>query len=280
MVLLQNDLYYERMASSVGDKSRLLPYLKGKRVLEIGFGGGELMDILHAQGYEVYGVDASDVSVSKLQEKPYAERVVEAFADEIVGQWPENYFDTVIVSSVLHEVFSYGNRDGKDKHSLNSLKVTLGAIMKALRPGGRLLLRDGVLAENWDEKILLTMLNQDVQGVKNYLSLQPFKDRVSLSLVDEFTFLGNMESVASFAYTYTWGEEALPRESQELFGVLTQKEYCSLLEETGFRMVHHEEYVQEGYVKELSPKLIMQTMNEETVAFPPTNAIWIAEKNI
>jgi SAM-dependent methyltransferase len=280
MVLNQNALYYERMASSIGDKARLLSFVHGKKVLEIGFGGGEVLDMLHEQGYEVYGLDSSDVSTGKVADKPYGQRVVEAYADEISQYWPQGYFDTIIISSTLHEVFSYGNRNGKDKHSLESVSSTVKGIYDALASGGRILLRDGVLASNWDTKTKIFMKNGDTQGVKNYLDLQPFKDRVSLTLTGRDTYIGTMESAAAFAYTYTWGENALPRESQELFGVLTLGEYSALMESIGFKVIHSEEYVQQGYIDNLSPKMELTDLEGNPVDFPPTNAIWIGEKGI
>lgn len=278
MVLNQNALYYERMASSVGDKARLLPFVHGKRVLEIGFGGGEVLDMLHEQGYEVYGLDASDVSTGKVACKPYGNNVVDAYADEISQHWSQGYFDTIIISSTLHEVFSYGNRNGKDKHSLDSIRATIKEIHDALAPGGRILLRDGVLATDWDTKTKILMKNGDTEGVANYLALQPFKDRVSLTLIAKDTFIGTLESVASFAYTYTWGTEALPRESQELFGVLTLSEYSDLIEKIGFTVIHREEYVQQGYIDNLAPKMELADLDGNPMDFPPTNAIWIGEK--
>lgn len=278
MVLNQDAHYYELMASSVGDKARLLSFVKGKKVLEIGFGGGEVLDMLHQQGYEVYGLDASNVSTGKVIDKPYGPRVVEAYADEISQHWADEYFDTIIISSTLHEVFSYGNRDGKHKHSLESLHSTIKGIHDALAPGGRILLRDGVLATDWDTKTKIFMKNGDTQGVKNYLDLQPFKDRVSLTRTDVDTFIGTLESAAAFAYTYTWGAKALPRESQELFGVLTLAEYSALLSTIGFTVIHREEYVQQGYIDNLNPKMELTDLEGNPVDFPPTNAIWIGEK--
>jgi SAM-dependent methyltransferase len=280
MVLNQDALYYERMASSVGDKARLLPFVHGKNLLEIGFGGGELLGILHEQGYEVYGLDASEVSTSKVTNKPYGKRVVEAYADEISHHWPQGYFDTIIISSTLHEVFSYGNRNEKNKHSLESINSTISEIHDALTPGGRILLRDGVLATNWDTKTKIFMKNGDIKGVENYLALQPFKDRVSLTRTDANTFIGTLESVASFAYTYTWGAKALPRESQELFGLLTLAEYSALIESIGFTVIHSEEYVQQGYIDNLSPKMELTDLDGNSMTFPPTNAIWIGEKPV
>lgn len=278
MVLNQDALYYERMASSVGDKARLLSFVQGEKVLEIGFGGGEVLDMLHEQGYEVYGLDASDVSTSKVKDKPYGKRVVEAYADEISQHWPNGHFDTIIISSTLHEVFSYGNRNGKNKHSLEALHSTIKGIHDALVPGGRILIRDGVLASDWGAKTKIFMKNGDMEGVENYLALQPFKDRVSLTLTDVDTYMGTLESVAALAYTYTWGAKSLARESQELFGVLTLDEYSALLTGIGFNVIHNEEYVQQGYINNLSPKMALSDLDGNPVNFPPTNAIWIGEK--
>lgn len=278
MVLNQDTLYYERMASSVGDKARLLSFVQGKKVLEIGFGGGEVLDMLHEQGYEVYGLDASEVSTGKVAGRPYGKNVVEAYADEISQHWPQEYFDTIIISSTLHEVFSYGNRHEKDKHSLDSVRATIKEIHDALAPGGRILVRDGVLATDWDTKTQILMKNGDAEGVANYLAVQPFKDRVSLTSTEADTFIGTLESAAAFAYTYTWGAKSLARESQELFGLLTLSEYSDLIEQIGFNVIHREEYVQQGYIDNLSPKMSLADLEGNPMDFPPTNAIWIGEK--
>lgn len=278
MVLDQNKLYYERMASSVGDKARLLPFVTGSRILEIGFGGGELLDILSDDGYDVYGLDASPISEAKVLHKAYGVHTAEAYADEIGEHWGNKFFDSVILSSVMHEVFSYGNRNGKHKHSVQAVIDTLDSIRNSLVPGGRLVLRDGVLATNWSDKVYMKMLNDDIAGVEAYLRLQPFKDRVSLTRVDEDTYFGTLESVEAFAYTYTWGEAALPRESQELFGLFTLNGYQDILWENGFKVVHAEEYVQQGYIDALSPKIELTDESGEPVSFPPTNAIWVAER--
>lgn len=277
MVLNQDTLYYERMASSIGDKARILPFITGEKILEIGFGGGELLDLIAEKGYDVYGLDASAVSEAKALNKSYGCHTVEAYADEILSHWKPETFDTVILSSVLHEVFSYGNRNGNGKHSISAVIDTLHAVYDCLADNGRIIIRDGVKASNWDEPVLLTMLNNDNQGVQDYLDLQPF-EQVSLTKTADSIWAGNLESVEAFAYTYTWGKEALPRESQELFGVLTLAGYSTLLKNHGFSMVYAQEYVQQGYVDALSPNLRITTLDGRLVPFPSTNALWVAEK--
>lgn len=277
MAINQNALYYARMASSIGDKVRLLPYLKGTEILEIGFGGAELLDIL-SEDHNVYGLDASHTSVCKCDNKKYCGNVCEAYADEILDHWKPETFDSIIMSSVLHEVFSYGGRNNAHKHSLQALSNVFHEAYDALKPGGRMLIRDGVLSPAWAEPVILTMKNGDDAGVEKYLAMQPFKDRVILNPMGSHQFSGNIESVAAFAYTYTWGINSYPRETQELFSVLTLEDYAFFMESHGFVCIHKEEYVQQGYVDALSPMIDIRTVEGTPLDYPPTNAIWIMEK--
>lgn len=275
-IINQDSSYYAIMSRSIGDKARLLDYVVPGHILEIGFGGGELMDILHESGNTVYGLDASDVSVDRVSDKPYFERVVEAFADETFEAFGANKFDTVIMSSVLHEVFSYGSRNSLNARTMVAWHDAIANIAKTIKPGGRLLIRDGVMADNYNEAVTLTMLNKDVQGIHDYLDLQPFP-QISLTQISDTDFIGNMESVASTIYTYTWGPKSLPRESQELYGLATLDDYASNVESHGFSCKYKQAYVRSGYVDHLSSKVLL-TQNGQPVGWPPTNALWIFEK--
>lgn len=275
-IINQNETYYSIMSRSVGDKARLLDHVVPGHILEIGFGGGELMNILHEAGNTVYGLDASEVSVSRVSDKAYFERVVEAYADETFEAFGANKFDTVIMSSVLHEVFSYGSRGGINARTMIAWHDAIANIAKTIKPGGRLLIRDGVLADNYEDVVTMTMLNNDIQGIYDYLHLQPFP-QVSLTRISDNDFIGSMESVASTIYTYTWGPKSLPRESQELYGLATLDDYATNVEGHGFVCDYKNAYVLSGYVDHLSPKVLL-TQDSNPIDWPPTNAIWIFTK--
>lgn len=77
--------------------------------------------------------------------------------------------------------------------------------------------------------------------------------------------------------TPTWGLDAYPRETQELYAVKTLTEYTTLLEANGFNMLHSEEYLQPDYPKFLKNKMTLEVRGETDKWFN-SNAIWVAEK--
>jgi len=68
---------------------------------------------------------------------------------------------TILNISMLHEVYSYVEKDGK-KFNIESVKELLRSELSALAPGGRILVRDGVIPENGDEMQVL-----EIKGKNN-----------------------------------------------------------------------------------------------------------------
>lgn len=269
------DLYYERMATSLGDKERLLEHIAGKRVLDVGCGGGELSAVLNAAGYEAYGLDMAPESVSRARELGVDARL--GFADEIHERFGEGFFDTIICSSVFHEVFSYGNRD-QGKGRIKSLENALSSIHKALVPGGRLLVRDGVSPGNSFAKMVV----DDPEEVEKFMWDSPFAGvrfdrRINIFRAlycGDSTFTGPASSLMEFAFTYTWGPQSRAREIQEFYGVFTLSEYTEFFNSSGFNVYDAYSYIQPGYQEHLEGKVRFLDMD-----FPHTNAIWMMTKN-
>lgn len=261
------DVYYARMSHSLGDKKTVLPYVTGSRVLDVGCGSGDLMDALTSMGFDTYGLDASQESINRCTQK---DRVVLGYADEVVELFGEEFFDTIICSSVLHEVFSYGNRyDGRGK--LRSLSNTLKAMRRALKPGGRLVVRDGVAPTN-NSDVLMWVDN--AAEVDKFLSASPFTkgctDRhIALTQIMSNVFEGSLSSAMEFAFTYTWGEQSFEREVQEYYGVFNLDNYARFVTRHGFVCEEKFEYLQPGYARHLEGKVSF------TAPFPSSNALWI-----
>lgn len=91
----------------------------GHRLLDIGFGGGYLMELCRAYGFEVYGIDGSAAHVERLQPQ-FGERVRQVIAgsDEI----PWNSFDVVIMSHILEHLKTPG--------------AVLKEVLEKMNPGG------------------------------------------------------------------------------------------------------------------------------------------------
>ena len=93
----------------------------GHRLLDIGFGGGYLMELCRAYGFEAYGIDGSAAHVERL--KPHFGkhvRQVIAGRDKI----PWNSFDVVIMSHILEH--------------LKDPEAVLKEVLEIMNPGGLL----------------------------------------------------------------------------------------------------------------------------------------------
>jgi SAM-dependent methyltransferase len=284
--------YFARMASSIGDKYRLINFLPTveevyhPRVLDVGAGGGEFSNLLFDLGYDVIALDASADAIKRMSELYPNLTLVEALANHGSDVIEPGSLDVIICSSILHEVFSYGDDFHRSGH-VSSLSRAFEDFNKLLRPGGKLIIRDGVLPENWEDEGTITILNPtDVPAVTTYLGMCPFANGVSygesghlvqLEQINENTFKGNARSLLEFSYTFNWGVENYPREALELYAVKTLQGYTDFITDHGFIVIHTESYLQEGYPEHLNPKVTLKINGVENNWFD-TNAIWVAVK--
>src|SRR5262249_31393486 len=130
------------------DKERMLDYVRPGRIVEIGPGGGVVLDLLEARfpTAEIIGVDLSREAIAALEARQgnHKWRVLLGAAEGLPELVPPGSVDTVIFCSILHEVYSYTDRDGA-KFQLSSIRDVIRAAWTTLKPGGRLVIRDGVM---------------------------------------------------------------------------------------------------------------------------------------
>lgn len=284
--------YFQRMAGSVGDKSRILPYLPAvmdpsdpPHVLDVGAGGGEFAQALSLLGYNVTALDAAEDAVNRLRFRYNKLEVLQTLANH-AHDFGENKYDAVICSSILHEVFSYGDDVHRAGH-LSSVARALQSFHKALKPGGVLIIRDGVMPADWYLPARVQVVNpDDIPAVHEYLQLCPFANGTAygtqghliyLEETQDGWFMGNARSVMEFAYTFTWGVDSYPRETQEMYGVLTLDGYMNLLWENGYAVHDAYSYLQPGYPQHLENKLVLEVDGKPAPWFN-SNALWVARK--
>src|SRR5262249_46846573 len=150
------------MNAARSDKARMLDFARPGTIVEIGPGGGVVLDLLEERFPEstVIGVDLSREVVAALEQRARASRrrwrVLLGPAEELARHVPAPV-DTVVFCSILHEVYSYT----EPRFSLESVRRVVAAAFEALGPGGRLVIRDGVMPPPGTRRI--RMLAPDVR---------------------------------------------------------------------------------------------------------------------
>lgn len=273
----QDQTYFDRMASSLGDKVQLVENIVGKNVLDVGAGGGELSEVILHGGWNVWALDGSPEALAHIVEKDERIIPINALAHEINEHRGDTKFDTVVCSSILHEVYSYGT-DGTDAYTLGAVVKTLTALRDSMNDGGRLLIRDGIAPTNERGRIHLHRPD-GVKFLQNYVENAPFMSPERFTPTDEpNVFEAALNDAMEFMYTYTWGEDAFERESQELYGIMTEPVYRELVESVGFRVIDCGSYMQPGYWQFLHEKVSLTDLDGNHHPWPATNFVMVAEK--
>lgn len=278
--------YFARMAASLGDKERLLEFVVPGKILDVGAGGGELAEALRLRGNEVHALDGSSEAIRRIEENFPEVHAVPAYTHELDSIFEPATFDTVICSSILHEVYSYGDPIN-GQYSIRSVMDTLASFFRILKPGGVLLIRDGIMPTLWDEEIRMELRSSDsVRFLETYREYAPFYSvtpdfrRVSFEEVsgNSHTYKGSLASAMEFLFTLTWGWKSAERETQELYGIFTESGYRLALSVVGFNVEHSTQYLQPGYPHHLSGVADIFDSFGNKKNLPSSNAIFVARR--
>lgn len=292
--LNNEDKYLQTMNSTErSKKSTLIDYATGKIMVDVGSGGGVLLDALEKKypNTTIIGTDISFNVIEALEQKIEQEKhsysvIKHNFVDECL----KTKADTIIFSSILHEIYSYTEFEGK-RFNIASVENALKNAADSLNVGGRILIRDGILTDskkivriclkNKDGREFLRNYMKDFKGL-TFLHINENSDEAFKTDLVHYEGKGILSAdinfVREFLYTYTWGEESYACEINEQFGYLTLTDFKSLLEKVGMKIISAEEYLEEGYKTHLEDKVdLLDGMKWEDI---PSNCIIIAEKII
>ena len=109
---------------------RIIPHIKGDKILEVSFGSGYLMTQYVSNKYEIYGIDYNEkmleITTNKMNKINIKAHLSQGNVEKL--PFPDNTFDTVINTMAIT-----GYPDGEK--AMSELK-------RVLKPKGRLLLVD------------------------------------------------------------------------------------------------------------------------------------------
>lgn len=278
--------YLQTMNSAVKDKSIILDYIVGKKVLDVGPGGGVMLDLIEKTNpvLELYGIDLSQNVIDKLNKKKIDEKhnwnVVKGDALNLSKYFKENEIDTIIYSSIIHELYSYIEYEGK-KFNKDTIKKSLVEAYKILSVGGRIIIRDGIMSEPKNQYRIIEFNNKDdISVLDRYCNDFQGRD-IKYKKINDNTVKMLINDAMEFLYTYTWGEQSYPLEVKEQFGYFTLNEYVDFIKENlpNCKIIESKSFLQNGYELNLLPKINIYDEDMNVVKLPDSTSIVVIEKN-
>ena len=281
----------EKYLSTMNDvaastKDGIIDYVVGESVVDVGSGGGILLDKLEVKYPDktVIGTDISTNVIETLNQKKNREgHNWQVQVHNFVDMKLENKVGTVIFSSILHEIYSY-TENANGRFEIDSVKCALRNAFDSLLPGGRIVIRDGVKTQG---NAIRKLKFKDAAGLdffKNYqrdfAGLKDIPEDKKVVDIDDaaLTVTGDINFIREFLFTYTWGTESYAHEVQEQFGYFTLEEYKAFFKEIGAQLVYAEELLEPGYPDNLGKYVTLLDENDNEVEYPASNCIVVVER--
>lgn len=278
--------YLSGMNQTADYKRVILGYITGSRVIDIGPGGGVMLDLIEQELPQVQatGIDISANVIEALERKKQLEghtwQVLKGDALDLSAYLEPGQADSIIFSSILHELYSYIEFDGQ-KFNRNTIAAALRSAFDVLSEGGRIIIRDGIMTEPTTLHRRIQFLEPDgLDWLKRYQ--HDFAGRaIRYELVGEQEVVMPINDAMEFLYTYTWGEDPYVHEVQEQFGYFTPSEYAEFIHDTLGKdavIIEQRNYLQEGYTEALSNRIVFRNEDGSPAPLPDSTCLIIIEK--
>ncbi|MVP01922.1 class I SAM-dependent methyltransferase [Paenibacillus lutrae] len=278
--------YLADMNATADYKSIMLDYITGEHVIDIGPGGGVMLDLIERNlpDTKPVGIDISANVIEALQRKKQLENhrweVLRGDALNLKDYVEPGSIGTVIFSSILHELYSYIEWNGS-KFNRDTVGAALLSAFDVLAPGGRIIIRDGIMTEPAGLMRRIRFLaEEDGQWLRRYA--KDFAGRpIRYELTSDGEAIMPVNDAMEFLYTYTWGEEAYVHEVQEQFGYFTPSEYEAFIRQTlgeEAQIIESRHFLQEGYTEALAGKIVFTDEQGSEVPLPDSTCLIVIEK--
>jgi SAM-dependent methyltransferase len=288
-------VYSALMDAAIEQKAKdVMPWIKAGTIVDAGFGTGLLLFRMWEKfrNSQFIGIDISSHFFKKARQQFRGIRNITLLKKNIIQQnLPNHSVDTKIFSTILHEVYSYNG------YNIQFVKTALKNSLKELKPGGRIVIRDGI-----QPTLAQWCLSLNSQDGKSNPKLHPRylnTEAMFLRFAKEFKHgrgvrykilhdkkLGKLYCTdAASAYEFLSKKDYRDNwhlEINEQFGYLTLLQYKKLLREFGFKVIYAKSYRNPWIVKNRwhgKVKIYKKTNRGfKLIPYPDTNALIVAEK--
>ncbi|OAB45965.1 class I SAM-dependent methyltransferase [Paenibacillus glacialis] len=278
--------YLADMNQTSDYKKVLLDHIVGHKVLDIGPGGGVLLDLMEQEmpHLEPIGIDISSNVIEALERKRLLEghhwKVMKGDALKLQEYVEPGSIDSVIFSSILHELYSYIPYNGH-KFNHDTVAAALASAYDVLAPGGRIIIRDGIMTEPTNQKRRIVFHEPDgIVWLRRYA--HDFSGRsIQFEELNDHEAIVPINDAMEFLYTYTWGEDAYVHEIQEQFGYFTPSQYTAFITETlgkEANILVSRHYLQKGYTEALGQRVTLFDEQGNRVPLPDSTCLFVIEK--
>ena len=267
------EVYAAGMEASAADKAKLLEFVRPGVIADLGCGTGTVLELLRRKfgRSQFIGVDLSPEMIERCGKRfPGAEIRCH---DITLPLFDEGSVDTVVLCSIMHEVFSYKGYD------YSAVRKTLFHCADALRPGGRLIIRDGLKPAK-DDAVYLTFLNQKAYDKFVRFALEFGSSEIVWKLSDNRVQVARrdaMEFLTKYIYDENWKFEV-----KEQFGVFSLDGWVEEFRKTGIKVIHKESYLIPWLRTTHWEKDVKMEMNKngtyEPTEYPDSTMIIVGEK--
>jgi SAM-dependent methyltransferase len=262
----QKAKYLDGMAKSCAHKLETIkPWLvPGGWSVDLGCADGRFTRAL-AKNYagRMVGIDSSAeiVGLAKIR---LAEDIFSAGVDFQVGR-AEDFtmpnISNVVASSIIHEVYSYGDK-------MESVRQALANIHKNLKSGGRLIIRDFVRPE--DRKVNFLHDKKDIVKGHSYGDFHGVSPEPNSGSFEVYSNQ-NLSNVYEYIYRKDFHDN-WQTELQETYGFWSLGEAKALIEEAGFKLIHVAELENQWILENrLEGKIMIDNPDGNPLAFPKYN---------
>ncbi len=278
--------YLKTMNQTITYKSIILDYIIGDYIIDVGPGGGALLNAIEERfdGKKIVGIDISKNVIEELEKYKRENNkkwdVMQVDILKVTKYINENAVDTIIFSSVIHELFSYIETEGK-KFNLKTVIEVLKKAYHILKPGGRIIIRDGIMTEPNNKRIIEFKTKGGINFFNNYV--KDFKGRVvECQYINNNRVILPVNDAMEFLYTYTWGIDSYPREIQEQFGYYTPTEFKKCINDNlkNSTIIEFRHFLQDGYEEHLLPKINIYDEQGQVVKLPDSTCFIVVEKGV
>ena len=227
-------VYAAGMEASAVDKAKLLRHVRPGLIVELGCGNGTVLELLRRRfpRSRLVGVDCSAEMIRRCRKRFPGLQFLKR--DITLPLFQPASVDSIVLCSIMHEVFSYKGYD------YSAVRRTLAHCAAALKPGGRLVIRDGVKPAKQDA-VYLTFRNPVAYRKFLRFSVEFGSSDIAWRMKDgriQVARRDAMEFLTKYIYDVNWKYEV-----KEQFGVFTLADWAVELRKAGFQVLHRESYL-------------------------------------